>query len=131
MTDPRRRLPAVDVLLAEPAIAALAAAHPRSLLVRAVRETLDVARANGGEPGTVTSPSLVTVWCEPTATSRRMCASCAQSPVLNHIRTESRSCLDRSNLASPAQVTAKPNTPDGRHRSIASSTYDPSCLDNE
>jgi len=50
VTDPRRRLPAVDVLLAEPAIAALAAAHPRSLLVRAVRETLDVARANGGEP---------------------------------------------------------------------------------
>ena len=50
MTDPRRRLPAVDVLLAEPAIAALAAAHPRSLLVLAVRETLDVARANGGEP---------------------------------------------------------------------------------
>ncbi|OLC08667.1 MAG: L-seryl-tRNA(Sec) selenium transferase [Gemmatimonadetes bacterium 13_1_40CM_70_11] len=50
MTDPRRRLPAVDVLLAEPAIAALAATHPRSLLVRAVRETLDVARAGGGAP---------------------------------------------------------------------------------
>jgi L-seryl-tRNA(Ser) seleniumtransferase len=50
MTDPRRRLPAVDALLAEPAIAALAAAHPRSLLVRAVRETLDVARVNGGAP---------------------------------------------------------------------------------
>jgi L-seryl-tRNA(Ser) seleniumtransferase len=48
MTDPRRRLPAVDALLAEPGVAALARAHPRSLVVRAVRETLDAARANGG-----------------------------------------------------------------------------------
>jgi len=48
MTDPRRRLPAVDGLLAEPEVAALAAAHPRSLLVRAVRETVEAARTNGG-----------------------------------------------------------------------------------
>jgi L-seryl-tRNA(Ser) seleniumtransferase len=50
VTDLRRRLPAVDALLGEPEIAALAAAHPRSLLVRAVREVLDHARAGGGEP---------------------------------------------------------------------------------
>src|SRR5207249_2180047 len=48
MTDPRRRLPAVEALLAEPDVAALLAAHPRSLVLRAVRETIDVARANGG-----------------------------------------------------------------------------------
>jgi len=48
MTDPRRRLPAVDALLAEPDIAALLAAHPRSLVLRAVRETIDAARADGG-----------------------------------------------------------------------------------
>jgi L-seryl-tRNA(Ser) seleniumtransferase len=48
MTDPRRRLPAVDALLAEPDVAALAATGPRSLVVRAVRETIDAARANGG-----------------------------------------------------------------------------------
>jgi L-seryl-tRNA(Ser) seleniumtransferase len=48
MTDPRRRLPAVDVLLAEPDIAGLLEAHPRSLVVRAVREALDAARAGGG-----------------------------------------------------------------------------------
>ena len=48
MTDPRRRLPAVEALLAEPAVAALLAAHPRSLVLRAVRETIDAARANGG-----------------------------------------------------------------------------------
>ncbi|HEU5262011.1 MAG TPA: L-seryl-tRNA(Sec) selenium transferase [Gemmatimonadales bacterium] len=48
MTDPRRRLPAVDALLAEPDIAALLAAHPRNLVLRAVRETIDAARADGG-----------------------------------------------------------------------------------
>jgi len=46
--DPRRRLPAVDALLAEPDIAALVAAHPRSLVVRAVREAIDAARAIDG-----------------------------------------------------------------------------------
>ncbi len=48
MTDPRRSLPAVDALLAAPDVTALARAHPRSLVVRAVRETLESARANGG-----------------------------------------------------------------------------------
>jgi L-seryl-tRNA(Ser) seleniumtransferase len=50
MTDPRRRLPAVDALLAEPDIAALVAAHPRSVVVRAAREALEAARASGGTP---------------------------------------------------------------------------------
>lgn len=48
MTDPRRHLPAVDALLAEPDVAGLVAAHPRSLVVRAVRETVEAARAGGG-----------------------------------------------------------------------------------
>src|SRR5207245_7387694 len=48
MPDPRRSLPAVDALLAAPDVTALARAHPRSLVVRAVRETLESARANGG-----------------------------------------------------------------------------------
>jgi L-seryl-tRNA(Ser) seleniumtransferase len=48
VSDPRRRLPAVDALLAEPDVAGLVAAHPRSLVVRAVRETIDGARATGG-----------------------------------------------------------------------------------
>src|SRR5207237_6980584 len=46
--DPRRRLPAVEALLAEPDVAALLATHPRSLVLRAVRETIDAARADGG-----------------------------------------------------------------------------------
>ena len=41
--DPRRRLPAVEALLAEPDVAALLATHPRSLVLRAVRETIDAA----------------------------------------------------------------------------------------
>jgi len=48
VTDPRRRLPAVDALLAEPDVAALLTAHPRGLVVRAVRDTIEHARANGG-----------------------------------------------------------------------------------
>ena len=48
MTDPRRRLPAVDALLAEPDVAALLTAHPRGLVLRAVRDTLEHARANDG-----------------------------------------------------------------------------------
>jgi L-seryl-tRNA(Ser) seleniumtransferase len=48
MTDPRRRLPAVDALLAEPGVAPLLAEHPRALVVKAVREAVDRARASGG-----------------------------------------------------------------------------------
>jgi L-seryl-tRNA(Ser) seleniumtransferase len=50
MTDPRRRLPAVDALLAEPAVVSLLAAHPRALVVKAVRAAVDAARSSGGKP---------------------------------------------------------------------------------
>ncbi len=48
MNDPRRRLPAVDALLAEPGVAPLLAEHPRALVVQAVRAAVDAARASGG-----------------------------------------------------------------------------------
>jgi len=48
VTDPRRQLPPIDALLAEPDIAPLLAAHPRSLVLRAIRETVASARADGG-----------------------------------------------------------------------------------
>ncbi len=48
MSDARRRLPAVDALLAEPEVAALTRSHPRSVVVRAVREAVAAARASGG-----------------------------------------------------------------------------------
>ena len=50
MSDPRRHLPAVDAVLADPAVSGLLAAHPRSVVVRAVREALDAARGSGGTP---------------------------------------------------------------------------------
>ena len=48
MTDPRRQLPSVDALLAEPEIARLVGPHPRPVVTRAVRASLDAARAGGG-----------------------------------------------------------------------------------
>jgi L-seryl-tRNA(Ser) seleniumtransferase len=50
MTDPRRRLPAVEALLADPGVAPLLAVHPRALVVKAVRAAVDAARDSGGAP---------------------------------------------------------------------------------
>ena len=50
MTDPRRDLPSVDHLLREPAIAALLAAAPRTMVVAAVRDALDAARRRRAGP---------------------------------------------------------------------------------
>jgi L-seryl-tRNA(Ser) seleniumtransferase len=74
MSDPRRRLPSVDAVLAEEDVAALAALHPRALVVRAVRDVLGAARDNGGAApaegwgaavasrlGALAAPSLVPV----------------------------------------------------------------------
>jgi L-seryl-tRNA(Ser) seleniumtransferase len=48
MTDPRRQLPAVDALLAEPGVVMLLTQHPRALVLKAVREAVDRARVSGG-----------------------------------------------------------------------------------
>ena len=48
MTDPRRQLPSIDALLAGPGVARLLAEHPRGLVVKAARETVDAARVSGG-----------------------------------------------------------------------------------
>lgn len=74
MTDPRRQLPSVDALLADPRISVLGTRHPRGVLVRAVRAAVDAARSGGGAaPATgwadavteqlarVVTPSLVPV----------------------------------------------------------------------
>ncbi len=49
MNDPRRRLPSVDTCLRSPAIAPLLAAHPRHVVVAAVREVIATARLTGTE----------------------------------------------------------------------------------
>ena len=47
MTDPRRRLPSVSALLEREEIRALLASAPRSVVVNAVRESIDAARRDG------------------------------------------------------------------------------------
>src|SRR5258708_36305962 len=60
-----------------------------------------------------------------------MCASGAQSPVLNHIDTESMFLVDRSCLARSAHVVAKPNTLVGCQLSMVSTTDGPVCWDSD
>ncbi len=48
MPDRRRDLPSVDRLLALPGVEALSRAHPRSLVVTVIRETLDAVRRGRG-----------------------------------------------------------------------------------
>jgi L-seryl-tRNA(Ser) seleniumtransferase len=50
VSDPRRRLPSIDALLAGPGIASLLADHPRALVLKAAREAVDAARVSGGGP---------------------------------------------------------------------------------
>ncbi len=95
MTDPRRRLPAVDPLLAEPDVAPLLAAHPRSLVVRAVRETIDGARVNGG-----TAPAEG--WGAAVLARVHRLAAPALAPVINATGVVLHTNLGRAPLARAA-----------------------------
>jgi len=95
MTDPRRRLPAVDALLAEPDVAALAATGPRSLVVRAVRETIDAARANGGS-------APPEGWSAAIRSRVRRLAALSLGPVINATGVVLHTNLGRAPLAQPA-----------------------------
>jgi len=95
MTDPRRKLPAVDALLEGPGLAPLLAAHPRELVVRAVRETVDAARANGGTPPPEGWDSAIGA-----AVARR--AAPSLTPVINATGVVLHTNLGRAPLAAPA-----------------------------
>jgi len=95
MTDPRRRLPAVEALLAEPDIAALVAAHPRSVVVRAVRETIEGARTTGGAAPAEGSGAAVL------ARVHRLAAPSLE-PVINATGVVLHTNLGRAPLAGPA-----------------------------
>jgi len=69
MTDRRRALPSVDRLLRQPAVAAAGAGHPRSVLVRAVREAVAEVREGGG------APADLSLWVE--AVGRRVARATA------------------------------------------------------
>jgi L-seryl-tRNA(Ser) seleniumtransferase len=96
--DPRRRLPSVDALLADPAIGALAAGHPRALVLRAVRTAVEAARANGGTAPATGWPAAVRAQLE------RLSAP-SLVPVINATGVVLHTNLGRALLA-PAAVEA-------------------------
>jgi L-seryl-tRNA(Ser) seleniumtransferase len=98
MTDPRRKLPAVDALLEAPGVAPLLAAHPRALVVRAVRETVEAARANGGTP-----PAAG--WDAAIQTAVRRLAAPSLAPVINATGVVLHTNLGRAPLA-PTAIAA-------------------------
>src|SRR5207248_2186739 len=95
LRHPRRRLPAVDALLAEPDVAALAATGPRSLVVRAVRETIDAARANGGS-------APPEGWSSAIRSRVQRLAVPSLGPVINATGVVLHTNLGRAPLAQPA-----------------------------
>ena len=95
MTDPRRRLPAVDALLAEPEVAALAVTGPRGLVVRAVRETIEAARANGGS-------APPEGWSAAIRARVQRLAAPSLGPVINATGVVLHTNLGRAPLAQPA-----------------------------
>jgi L-seryl-tRNA(Ser) seleniumtransferase len=110
--DPRRRLPSVDALLAEPAIAALAAARSRTLVVRAVRAAVEDARAGGGTPPAAGWPAAVRAQLARLGTPSLV-------PVINATGVVLHTNLGRALLA-PAAVAAMTAVA----RSYASLEYD-------
>jgi len=98
MTDPRRQLPAVDTLLEGPGVAPLLSAHPRGLVVRAVREAVEAARANGGTPPAEGWDSAIQV------VVRRLAAP-SLAPVINATGVVLHTNLGRAPLA-PAAIAA-------------------------
>ena len=95
MNDPRRRLPAVDALLALPDVTPLLAAQPRGVVLRAAREALDAARANGGE-------APAEGWGPVIAQRVRALAEARLGPVINLTGVVLHTNLGRAPLAAAA-----------------------------
>lgn len=93
MSDPRRSLPSVDRLLRDPAIAAVGGSVARNVLVGAVREALDAARANGAAPAAWAADIRERI-------ARRLTPSL--HPVLNATGVVLHTNLGRAPLASAA-----------------------------
>ncbi len=98
MNDPRRALPSVDALLAGPGVVALLEQHPRALVVKAARETVDAARVNGGAAPAEGWDAAVSA-----AVARLAVSSLA--PVINATGVVLHTNLGRAPLA-PAAIAA-------------------------
>jgi L-seryl-tRNA(Ser) seleniumtransferase len=85
----------VDALLAEPDVAALLAAHPRAVVVRAVREAVEAARANGGK---VPAEG----WAAAVRAAVRRLAEPSLAPVINATGVVLHTNLGRAPLAQAA-----------------------------
>ncbi len=112
MSDPRRRLPSVDALLALDEVAALTARQPRALVVRAVRAVLGAAREDGGA-------APAEGWAAAVAGRLGRLAAPSLVPVINATGVVLHTNLGRALLA-PAAVQAMTAVA----RSYASVEYD-------
>jgi L-seryl-tRNA(Ser) seleniumtransferase len=98
-SDPRRRLPAVEALLQEPALRAVSAIVPRPLLVEAVRDEIAEARL-GLRPGTA-APDAATLAAR-AAERARLAVRPSLRRVLNATGIVLHTNLGRAPLARPA-----------------------------
>jgi L-seryl-tRNA(Ser) seleniumtransferase len=97
MTDPRRRLPSVDRLLHDPGLAPVLAAHPRAIVVDAVRTLVGRVRAGRSAPPASWLDAVAELAAERTVASLR--------PVINATGVVLHTNLGRAPLA-PAAIEA-------------------------
>src|SRR5262245_4736325 len=93
MSDPRRELPSIDSLMAR--LGPRFAAHPRALVVRAAREAVEAARANGGAPP-------AEGWDAAVSAAVRRLAVPSLTPVINATGVVLHTNLGRAPLAAAA-----------------------------
>ncbi len=97
MSDRRRALPSVDRLLRHPAVAALAADHPRTLVVRAVRDAIAAARAAPDA-----APAGDAAWAAAVRRALARAAAPTLRPVINATGVVLHTNLGRAPLAEAA-----------------------------
>ena len=88
-------MPSIDALLAGPGVAALLTAHPRALVVKAARATVDAARATGGA-------APAEGWDEAITVAVRRLAEPSLAPVINATGVVLHTNLGRAPLAKAA-----------------------------
>lgn len=83
MSDPRRTLPGVDVLLDAPEVAPLLAVHPRARVLRAARELLESVREAIGRDGAAAVPDGMPAYAAALERTLESWATPSLRPVIN------------------------------------------------